>query len=77
MFLGAVDVECVEAEFSCGSGGLCLPLSLVCNGKNDCGDWQDEPHTQCGVNECDTHNGGCDQVSQVVDKGPVVSLCLL
>jgi hypothetical protein len=24
----------------------------VCDGQNDCGNWQDEPRDFCGINEC-------------------------
>ena len=38
----------------------------VCDGKNDCGHWLDEPRDQCGHNECERDNGGCDQVSGLI-----------
>ena len=40
----------------------------VCDGKNDCGHWLDEPRDQCGHNECERDNGGCDQVSETVSE---------
>ena len=40
-------------EFDCaGDGKMCVPLEKVCNRKNDCGGWQDEPKGLCYVNEC-------------------------
>lgn len=40
-------------EFDCvGDGKMCIRLDRVCDGKNDCGNWQDEPKHMCNVNEC-------------------------
>ena len=52
---------CLPAEFDCGSGH-CIDVKLLCNGQNDCGQWQDEPKDRCGVDECGTNNGGCSQI---------------
>ena len=33
---------------------MCIPTDKVCNRKNDCGAWQDEPKHLCHINECAT-----------------------
>ena len=35
---------------------MCIPLEKVCNRKNDCGGWQDEPKGLCHINECLTES---------------------
>ncbi|KAG8239911.1 hypothetical protein J437_LFUL014957, partial [Ladona fulva] len=60
-----------KTEFECG-GGMCIPLSQVCDKKPDCPNWEDEPGERCGKNECkgETYpggppgiaNGGCSQL---------------
>ena len=35
---------------------MCIPLEKVCNRKNDCGGWQDEPKGLCHINECITES---------------------
>ncbi|KAK7789121.1 hypothetical protein R5R35_010865 [Gryllus longicercus] len=49
-----------QTEFDCG-GGMCIPLTKVCDKKPDCPNWEDEPGERCGRNECATDNGGCSQ----------------
>ena len=54
---------CLElVELDCGGDGkMCVPLAKTCDGRNDCGNWADEP-SSCRLNECKTNNGGCHQV---------------
>lgn len=35
-----------ETQFDCGNKH-CIPINLVCDTKNDCGDFEDEPHDLC------------------------------
>ena len=67
-FIGDPEIGCdLSKEFDCGGDGkMCIPLERLCNGKNDCGNWADEPKDFCGVNECsqslhDTKQTLCDQ----------------
>jgi len=34
-------------------------MNRVCDGANDCGQWEDEPKGLCNVNECAVNNGNC------------------
>lgn len=54
--------ECDPAlHFDCtGNGTNCIPKDQVCNGDNDCGNFEDEE--VCSDNPCDTQNGGCAQL---------------
>lgn len=49
-----------RTQYDCG-GGTCIELSQVCDGKQDCPDWEDEPKDRCGINECNINNGNCSQ----------------
>jgi len=51
-----------RTQFECVSTGSCIPLDKVCDQKNDCGNWADEPRDKCGVNECAVKNGGCSEL---------------
>lgn len=41
---------------------MCIPLNKVCDQHVDCPGGQDEPRYKCGINECSTGNGSCDQI---------------
>jgi len=58
----ATNGSCSAGEFHCsGVDGRCIPLSKVCDGSNDCGDWSDETNS-CKKDECKTKEHGCSQV---------------
>lgn len=38
---------------------MCIDAGKVCDGTNDCGQWEDEPSGKCSIDECATNNGGC------------------
>lgn len=56
---GTASIRChADTQFDCG-GGLCISLDKVCDGVDDCGQWEDEPKGKCNVDECALNNGGC------------------
>ncbi|XP_064103031.1 low-density lipoprotein receptor-like [Macrobrachium nipponense] len=50
----------LTTHFKCRSG-KCIEQKYLCDGKNNCGGWDDESEEVCGVNECERNNGGCTQ----------------
>lgn len=50
----------IKTHFDCG-GGVCIPLSKVCDKKLDCPNFIDEPKDKCNLDECAVNNGGCSQ----------------
>jgi len=50
-------------EFDCGAELPCIPIELVCDTKDNCGNLADEPREKCGgEGTCALNNGGCDQI---------------
>ena len=50
-------------EFDCGIDLPCIPIELVCDTKDNCGNLADEPREKCGgEGTCALNNGGCDQI---------------
>lgn len=56
--------ECVQGNFICLNKN-CIPNSLMCNGKNDCGDNSDE--NECSSSPCKF--GTCSQVCVTKKRG--------
>lgn len=57
-----------KSEFDCG-GGMCIPLSKVCDKIQDCPDAEDEPVDKCGRDECKLNNGGCEHLCRDTQAG--------
>ncbi|PRD29637.1 UNVERIFIED_CONTAM: Vldlr [Trichonephila clavipes] len=56
-----------KTQFNCGDH--CIPLKAVCDGRNDCGNYEDEPQALCYKDECKDDNGGCSQICQDLPIG--------
>ena len=73
LFLGILKCD-LETEFDCGEGKQCIPIEFVCDTKNDCGGFEDEPRERCGgEGKCGVENGGCDQKCVDTPQGHVCS----
>nr|AHL26191.1 lipoprotein receptor 2B [Pandalus japonicus] len=56
-----VSSQCnLTTHFMCKRGS-CIERRVLCDGRNNCGDWEDETEEVCGINECERNNGGCTQ----------------
>lgn len=40
--------DCPEGRYSCTKSDDCIPESWLCDGENDCGNWEDESVSMCG-----------------------------
>ena len=47
---GDEEDDCLEGRYLCSSSGArdCIPESWLCDGENDCGNWEDEATSVCG-----------------------------
>ncbi|KAK7886674.1 hypothetical protein WMY93_026295 [Mugilogobius chulae] len=54
-----MDCSCEESEWRCGNG-VCLPKDVVCNGKQDCEDGNDEANCQTSPGICSDYSFKCD-----------------
>ncbi|CAH1261567.1 LRP1 [Branchiostoma lanceolatum] len=66
--------DCFTTEFRCEASSICVPLSRVCDGENDCADNSDE---SCGVSlhwewyymTCQKGNFKCKSATCIPDEG--------
>ena len=65
-------------HFHCSSG-QCVKYENVCNGRDDCGNNDDEDGAMCALdNPCDVNNGGCSMSHGCINthrRGEVVCQC--
>ena len=40
--------DCPEGRYLCSNSGDCIPESWLCDGENDCDNWEDEAVSICG-----------------------------
>ena len=45
---GDYEDDCPDESFLCNNSMKCILESSVCDGVNDCGDWEDESVSECG-----------------------------
>lgn len=58
--------NCQSEYFQCANGNCVLP-SVLCDGKNNCGDYSDE--NKCNVNECLWRQSDCSQICEDMTIG--------
>ncbi|XP_046487883.1 modular serine protease-like [Neodiprion pinetum] len=46
------EYKCSDQEFTCGSGGQCIPNNKVCDGSHQCRDGSDEDFERCSMHTC-------------------------
>lgn len=66
---GCATPGCVEGHMSCRSGH-CLPLSLLCDGQDDCGDGTDEQGCPCPYDSLACADGRCLPLTLLCDGHP-------
>ena len=45
---GDDEEDCPEGRYLCSNSGDCIPESWLCDGENDCENWEDEAVSICG-----------------------------
>ncbi|XP_062426817.1 LOW QUALITY PROTEIN: SCO-spondin-like [Rhea pennata] len=71
----AAERRCAETEFTCRTGGRCVPGAWVCDNEDDCGDGSDEfcalrcaPHQhRCASGQCVPWGARCDGTADCLD----------
>lgn len=43
------DNDCPEGKHLCTQSKECIPELWLCDGENDCGNWEDEAVSECGT----------------------------